>query len=73
MNLTNNKRQVHTDGPENHHVYAESVKGALSNVSRGLPTLLEFSRQCKDVELHDYLMSEPEKVLVYNKCRRLCR
>jgi len=49
---------------------AESSEGVLSTVSRGLPTLLEFSRRREDVELHEYLMSKPEKVLVHNECRR---
>ena len=39
-------------------------------MSRGLSTLIEFNRRHADEELHEYLMTKPDKVLVHNKCRR---
>ena len=45
-------------------------KSTLFTVSCGLPTLIEFSRRRGDVELREYLNSNPEKVLVHNECRR---
>ena len=32
--------------------------------------LIEFSKRHADEELHEYLMTKPDKVLVHNKCRR---
>ena len=49
---------------------AESSQGSLSAVSRGLPKLIEFSKRRADEELHEYLMTKPDKVLVHSECRR---
>ena len=39
-------------------------------MSRGLSKLIEFSKRHADEELHEYLMTKSDKVLVHSKCRR---
>ena len=42
----------------------------VSEVSRGLQRLLEYSEKYKDVQLNQYLLGKPQVVKVHNSCRR---
>jgi len=42
----------------------------VSTVGRGISTLIEYSKKYGDVELTNYLVSEPSIVRVHNTCRR---
>ena len=41
----------------------------VATVGRGLNSLIQFSLQYNDIELHEYLLSKPSVVKVHSKCR----
>ena len=50
--------------------FISSTDKDVSEVSRGLQRLLEYSEKYNDVQLTQYLLSKPPVVKVHNSCRR---
>lgn len=50
--------------------FCNSADSDVSEVSRGLDRLIEYSEKLRDIELHSYLLTKPKVVRVHNSCRR---
>lgn len=50
--------------------FIDSSDKDISEVGRGLSSLIEYSEKYSDNDLHEYLLSNPPVVRVHNSCRR---